>query len=137
MAVLVRQAAIPPWWGRVSRLPGQSRVVIGITGPDSGFLTTASCCGSAGEILPTEARGRGVRHPIGRGGGPGATIETVANELTTLAQRLPERFGGACQPRARLIGHSFQSGPPCCSTACSASATRSMLVLLARHHRTG
>ena len=59
---------------------------------------------------------------------PGATTETVANELTTLARRLPERFGGPAS-YARLIGQHRAVVRPLLDRMLG-TATRSMLVLL-------
>ena len=67
---------------------------------------------------------------------PGATPETVANELTALARRLPERFGGTAG-YARVISSTARS----CArsrTSCSAAwrgrsgccSARSAIVLL-------
>ncbi len=89
------------WFGRDSSVIGQSyfmsgamRTVIGIMGPEFKFPDDGTLLWIASEIRPEDITpgefGSGL---VGRMA-PGATPEAVAAELTTLARRLPERFGG-------------------------------------------
>ena len=82
--------------GRSCQIAGDMRTIIGIMGPDFKFPNDGTLLWVASEIRPTD-----IQNP-GRFGidlvarmAPGATPEAVARELTTLATRLPERFGGS------------------------------------------
>jgi len=89
--------------GKSYSIAGESRTVIGIMGPEFRFPSDGTLLWIAGEIKPTEVEVGDFGTPLVGRMAPGATIETVANELTTLAKRLPERFGGPAS-YARLIG---------------------------------
>ncbi len=114
--------------GKSFSIAGQSRMVIGIMGPEFRFPTDGTLLWIAGEILPTEVEVGEFDTPLVGRMAPGATTETVANELTTLARRLPERFGGPAS-YARLIGQHRAVVRPLLDRMLG-TATRSMLVLL-------
>ncbi len=89
------------WFGRDSSVIGRSyfmsgamRTVIGIMGPEFRFPDDGTLLWIASVIRP-EGITPGDFGPglVGRMA-PGATPEAVAAELTALAKRLPERFGG-------------------------------------------
>ena len=89
--------------GRDYYIGGQNRTVVGIMGPEFRFpsdetLVWISSTIRADGIVP----GR-FGQPLVARMAPGATPEAVANELTALSKRLPERFGGSAN-YARLIG---------------------------------
>jgi len=81
--------------GRSYQISGQMRAIIGVMGPEFRFPSDGTLLWIAGEIRPTDIRnpGRFGTNLVARMV-PGATPETVAQELTNLARRLPERFGG-------------------------------------------
>jgi len=114
--------------GKSYSIAGESRTVIGIMGPEFRFPSDGTLLWIAGEIKPTEVEVGDFGTPLVGRMAPGATIETVANELTTLAKRLPERFGGPAS-YARLIGQHRAVVRPLLDRMLG-SATRSMLVLL-------
>jgi predicted permease len=87
--------ADPSVLGRVYDVAGQSRTVIGVMRPEFRFP-------NAGPLLwlPIEVKAEGLRP--GRFGidmvgrlAPGADVPTLAAELTDVARRIPERFGGS------------------------------------------
>jgi predicted permease len=88
--------------GRAYSMNGADRTVIGIMGPEFRFPDDGTLL-----WIPTDFRAEGLEP--GRFGdslvarmAPGATPDEVAAELTALASRLPERFGGSAD-YARLI----------------------------------
>ncbi len=89
--------------GRSYFMSGRDRTVIGIMGPEFRFPTDGTLLWIPGEIHPERIRpgefGSGLVARVA----PGATPEAVAAELTALARRLPERFGGP-PSYARMIG---------------------------------
>ena len=98
------------WFGGDSSVIGKTydvsygrRQVVGVMGPDFHFP-------SDGTLLWNSSPIREAGLVPGQGGGgmvvrvkPGVTPEALAAELTTLAKRLPERFGGSAN-YATLIG---------------------------------
>jgi putative ABC transport system permease protein len=91
------------WFGRDSSVIGRSyymsgrmRTVVGIMGPAFKFPDDATLLWIASEIRPSdiETPGRFGTNLVARMA-PGATPEAVAQELNSLAKRLPERFGGS------------------------------------------
>jgi predicted permease len=87
--------ADPSVVGRAYDIAGQSRTIVGVMRPDFKFPNDG-----ARLWIPIHVRAEGL-HP-GRFGmnavgrmAPGTDRETVATELTALARRLPERFGGS------------------------------------------
>jgi predicted permease len=88
--------------GRSYYISGMDRTVVGVMGPEFRFPIEGTMVWISSHI-----RAEGL--VLGRGGSPliarmapGATPEAVANELTALSKRLPERFGGTSN-YARLI----------------------------------
>jgi predicted permease len=108
--VVISDALWSSWFGRDSsvlgksyQIAGQSRTVIGVMGPDFKFPTDGTLLWIAGEIRAEDIEVGEFDSPLVARMAPGATIEGVANELTTLAKRLPERFGGPAS-YTRVIG---------------------------------
>ena len=94
----------PSVLGREIEVSGGSRTIIGVMGPEFGFPQERVSLWV--HDLPTE--------PIRPGGfginlvgrlAPGADHETLREQLATLAQRLPERFGGSPQYRQIIERH--------------------------------
>ncbi len=89
--------------GKAITVAGASRTVIGIMGPQFRFPDDGTMLWLSGEIRADRVQvGRFSDRLIARMI-PGTTPEAVARELTTLASRLPERFGGSANYR-RLMG---------------------------------
>jgi predicted permease len=100
--VVISHALWSAWFARDPNVIGKSyqvgdqqRTVIGVMGPDFRFPTDDTQLWISGEL------GAGDITETGNFDGnlvarmaPGATPEAVADELTALARRLPERFGG-------------------------------------------
>ncbi|SFN16704.1 ADOP family duplicated permease [Dokdonella immobilis] len=82
--------------GRTVKASGKDRTVIGVMGPQFRFPSDDTML-----WIPGTVEARDIDKPGDFGEGlvarmaPGATREGVARELTTLALRLPERFGGS------------------------------------------
>jgi predicted permease len=134
--VLISDALWATWFGRDPsvvgkpfEVAGSSRTIIGVMGPDFKFPNDGTLLWIAGEIRAdsTLRTGRFGTPLVGRMA-PGATVEGVADELTTLAKRLPERFGGTAG-YARIIGQHRAVVRPLLDQMLG-SATRSLLVLL-------
>jgi predicted permease len=90
--------------GRTIHAAGETRTIVGVMGPEFDFPTADTLLWisnkmDASDITQPGNFGVGV---IGRMA-PGATHESVADELTALARELPERFGGT-PAYARIIG---------------------------------
>jgi putative ABC transport system permease protein len=80
--------------GKSYEMAGDKRTIIGIMGPSFRFPDDGTLLWIASEIRPEGIEpGRFGTRLVGRMA-PGATPEAVATELTALARRLPERFGG-------------------------------------------
>lgn len=89
--------------GQVYEIAGERRTVIGVMAPEFRFPNDGTLLWIAGEIEAAGIQpGRFGTALVGRMA-PGATVEGVAQELTTLSRRLPERFGGS-PGYARLMG---------------------------------
>ena len=87
-------AEIPPVLGRTYSVSGDSRTVIGVMGPDFRFPVDDTQL-----WFPATVRLDGITPgrfglPMVARMKPGVTPEALASELTALAHRLPERFGG-------------------------------------------
>jgi predicted permease len=94
--------ADPAVIGRSYHVSGADRTVIGVMGPDFWFPNDETLL-----WIPDVIRQEGIvpgRFGIGLVGrlAPGATHEALSTELTRLARRLPERFGGSAN-YARII----------------------------------
>jgi len=88
--------------GRSYEVAGGSRTVIGIMGPEFTFPIDGTLLWISSEIRPEGIEpGRFGASLVARMA-PGATPDAVARELTALARRLPERFGGSAR-YAQLI----------------------------------
>src|SRR5688572_1236789 len=107
-AAVISHALWSTWFGSDSAVLGKSltvagapRTIIGVMGPQFRFPDDGTLLWLSGEI-------RAERVQVGRFNDrlvarmiPGTTPEAVARELTTLASRLPERFGGT--PRYKTL----------------------------------
>jgi predicted permease len=114
--------------GRTYGISGESREVIGVMGPDFRFPNDGTLLWISGDVRPEEITpGRFGTRLVGRMAA-GATPETVANELTTLARRLPERFGGS-PSYAKLIQQHHAIVRPLLDEMLG-SAAKSLWVLL-------
>lgn len=101
-AVVISHALWTSWFGQDPSVIGRTydiadmkRTVIGVMGPDFRFPRNDTMLWISRTIRPADIKtpGRFGMDLVGRMA-PGAAPQTVANELTTLAARLPERFGG-------------------------------------------
>lgn len=102
-AVVLSHALWTSWFGRdpsvIGRIvyaAGKSRTIIGVMGPQFHFPSDDTMLWVSGTVEPKDIAKPGdfSGYLIARMV-PGATIASVTQELTTLAQRLPERFGGS------------------------------------------
>lgn len=102
-AVVISHALWTGWFGQDPSVIGrtfdvaeQRRTVIGVMGPDFRFPRNDTLLWISGTIRPADIKtpGRFGAELVGRLA-PGATPSTLAEELTALAARLPERFGGS------------------------------------------
>jgi len=110
-AVVISHALWTAWFGRDPSVIGRSldvagkpRTVIGVMKPDFRFPRNDTMLWISGTIRAADVRTPGQfagTNLVGRLA-PGATPPAVADELTALAARLPERFGGT-PAYARLI----------------------------------
>ena len=88
--------------GRSYEISGARRTVIGVMGPEFEFPNDGTLLWISSEIRPEGIVPGRFGNPLVARMAPGATPEAVAQELTALARRLPERFGGSAR-YARLI----------------------------------
>jgi len=81
--------------GRTYRVSDADRTIIGVMGPDFRFPTGDTQLWISSTIKPSDIKVPGDfdYDMVGRMA-PGVTREALADELTTLARRVPERFGG-------------------------------------------
>jgi predicted permease len=109
-AVVISYALWTNWFGQDPSVIGRTwevaemkRTVIGVMGPDFRFPRNDTMLWISGTLHASDIKdpGRSDINLVGRMA-PGATLPAVANELTSLAARLPERFGGT-PAYARLI----------------------------------
>jgi predicted permease len=75
-------------------MSGRDRTVIGVMGPEFRFPNDGTLLWIVNEIHPEQIRPGDFGSALVGRMAPGATPEAVAAELTTLARRLPDRFGG-------------------------------------------
>lgn len=89
--------------GRSYYISGAQRTIVGVMGPEFQFPNEDTMLWMSAEIRPTGIKpGRFGTTLIGRMK-PGATVEALATELTSLSKQLPQRFGGSAN-YAKLIG---------------------------------
>ena len=89
--------------GRDYYIGGQNRTVVGIMGPEFAFPSDGTLVWLSSTIRAEGITPGRFGQPLVARMVPGATPEAVANELTALSKRLPERFGGSAN-YVRLIG---------------------------------
>ncbi|MGA9422155.1 MAG: ABC transporter permease [Rhodanobacteraceae bacterium] len=102
-AAMISYALWTSWFGRDPSVIGQTyyisghdRIVIGVMGPDFRFPDNGTQL-----WMSRTTRASDIKEPGGFGENlvgrmaPGATPASVSDELTMLAKRLPERFGGS------------------------------------------
>lgn len=108
--VVISHALWTEWFGRDPSVIGRTydvsekrRTIVGVMGPEFRFPRNDTMLWISETIRPADIKtpGRFGANLVGRLA-PGATLSSAANELTTLAARLPERFGGPAA-YARLI----------------------------------
>jgi predicted permease len=88
-------AGDPAVIGRACDVGGESRTVVGVMGPEFRFPDDGTLLWISNEIRAEGiVPGRFGSPLVGRMK-PGVTPEALATELTALARRLPERFGGS------------------------------------------
>jgi predicted permease len=133
--VVISDALWSTWFGRDSsvigkafEVAGMQRTVIGVMPPEFKFPNDGTLLWIAGEIRPEGITPGRFGEPLVGRMAPGATVEGVADELTGLAKRLPERFGGPAS-YARLIAQHRAVVRPLLDQLLG-SAARSLLVLL-------
>lgn len=120
--------ADPKVVGQTFSISGESREVIGVMGPEFKFPNDGTLLWIGREILAQDVTpGNFGARLVGRMA-DGATPVTVADELTTLSRRLPERFGGPAS-YARLIGQHRAVVRPLMEEMLG-SASKSLWVLL-------
>ena len=88
--------------GRNYDIGGASRTVIGVMGPEFKFPTDDTMLWMSRVIKLDEIEPGTFSSPLVGRMKPGVTPEQLADELTVLARRLPERFGGPAS-YARII----------------------------------
>ncbi len=120
--------ADPSVVGRTYDISGERRQVIGVMGPEFKFPNDGTLLWIARDIRTAEITpGNFGTRLVGRRA-PGATLSGVADELTALALRLPERFGGSAA-YARLIQQHHAVVRPLLDEMLG-SASKSLWVLL-------
>jgi putative ABC transport system permease protein len=114
--------------GKMITVAGAERMIIGVMGPQFRFPDDGTLLWLSGEI-------RADRVQVGRFSDrlvarmiPGTTPEAVARELTTLASRLPERFGGS--PRYKTLMSQHRAVVRFAEDAILGAVERPLLVLL-------
>lgn len=100
--VVISHTLWTTWFGADPRVLGRSvftlgndRTVIGVMGPDFWFPTPDVLLWVPGEIRAEDISPGRFGMPLVARVAPGVEPGAVAEELTTLARRLPERFGGS------------------------------------------
>jgi predicted permease len=115
--------------GRSFEIAGASRTVLGVMRPEFQFPNDGALLWIANEVRAEGLQpGRFGYNLVGRMA-PGADRESVAAELTALARRLPERFGGS-PGYARLIERHHAVVSPLLDQMLG-SAGRSLWILFA------
>jgi putative ABC transport system permease protein len=80
--------------GRALDVNGESRTVVGVMPPEFRFPNDGTRLWISSDIRPEGITPGRFRSPLVARTKPGVTPEQLADELTALARRLPERFGG-------------------------------------------
>ena len=88
--------------GRTFFMAGSDRTVVGVMDPEFRFPSPNTLVWISSHVRPEGLTPGQFGVPLVARMAPGATPEAVANELTALARRLPERFGGSAN-YARII----------------------------------
>jgi predicted permease len=88
--------------GRTFYMAGSDRTVIGVMDPEFRFPSSNTLVWITSYVRPEGLTPGQFGVPLVARMAPGATLDAVANELTALALRLPERFGGSAN-YARII----------------------------------
>ena len=108
--LVISYALWQSWFGgdsgvvnRVCYVAGSDRTIVGVMGPDFRFPDDETRLWMSTRIRPEGIEPGRFGQPLVARMGPGATPEAVAQELTALARKLPERFGGT-PAYVRLIG---------------------------------
>jgi predicted permease len=108
-AMVISHALWQSWFGgdssvvgRTFEVSGDSRTVIGVMGREFEYPLDGTLLWLSGEIRPQDVVPGRFQGPLVGRMAPGATPEALATELTALARRLPERFGGSAR-YARII----------------------------------
>ena len=108
--LVISYALWQSWFGgdpgvvnRVCYVAGSDRTIVGVMGPDFRFPDDETRLWMSTRIRPDGIEPGRFGQPLVARMGPGATPEAVAQELTALARKLPERFGGT-PAYVRLIG---------------------------------
>jgi putative ABC transport system permease protein len=121
--------ADPAVLGRNYDIGGASRTIVGVMRPEFQFPNDGSLLWVVAQVRAEGLRpGRFGYNVVGRMA-PGTDREAVAAELTTLARRLPERFGGS-PGYARLIAQHRAVVRPLLDEMLG-SAARSLWILFA------
>jgi predicted permease len=116
--------------GRTVNASGKDRTVIGVMGPQFRFPNDDTMLWISGTL-----EAKDIEKPGDFGGGivartaPGATLDAVARELTALALRLPERFGGSPSYVSMIEKHRAIVRP--LDEALLGAAARPLWILLA------
>ena len=110
-AVVISHALWQSWFGGDSAVLGKlleaggRRTIVGVMGPEFRFPDNTTLLWLSGEIRADLVQvGRFNDRLVARMK-PGVTPEAVARELTTLASRLPERFGGTPNYQRLMAQH--------------------------------
>jgi predicted permease len=108
--VVISYALWTSWFGRdpgvlnhAYSISGDNRTIVGVMPPEFRFPNDGTLLWISSVIRPQGIVPGRFGSPLVARMAPGATPEAVANELTALARKLPERFGGS-PAYARIIG---------------------------------
>ena len=101
-AVVLSHALWQSWFGgdpsivgRALDVNGESRTVVGVMRPEFQFPHDGTLLWISSHLRPEGITPGRFRSPLVARMKPGVTPERLADELTELARRLPERFGGS------------------------------------------
>jgi len=114
--------------GRTYEIAGDQRTIIGVMGPEFRFPGDGTNLWIAGEIRAADVHPGEFGSALVARMAPGATTAQVADELTALAKRIPERFGGT--PNYARILARYQAVVRPIKSEMLGDVTRSLWVLL-------